>query len=252
MTEEAASRPAADGWRPAAEADEHPLSRLDGVEVGQGVHLAVEVGPRSAYGATYFRAFLESDDLGRTLDPILLGLHSAGAYAGHNWVEVVDYRGRVAMAAGEVEVPEGIDLQVVQALAALVPPGGHLMMEYESEYRRHTARALAQGVPPAATPLGAMMFSSGCGVAFTDWYIAEGGREGPRKLQGFRAADSVHGTRRAREMVESLEAFMDASAELDWDLQVKCRPLAEAAITVLRAHLGLGPREFGTMPSDLP
>jgi hypothetical protein len=159
----------------------------------------------------------------------------------------MDFRGQMTVDAGAVEIPEGIDLQIVGALAGLVPAGGHLMMEYDSAHRRLTARALAQNVPAAATPLGAMMCAAGAGTAFKDWYTPEGGREGPRKLQGFRAVDVEHGTRRAREMVTSLEAFMDASAELDWDLQVKCRPLAEAAITVLRARLGLGPREFETL-----
>ena len=58
------------------------------------------------------------------------------------------------------------------------------MAEYESRPRTSTARALAAGVPPVATPLGALLFDLGCGVAFRDWYISEGGREGPRKLQG--------------------------------------------------------------------
>lgn len=232
-----------------AEAPGHPLNKLDAAEVGEGVRLVVEAGPRNRSGATYFRAFLDAAEVGRTLEPVLAGLHATGPYPGFNWVEVTEFSGQVPVAAGNVDVPEGIDLQIVQALASLVPAGGHLMMEYESSHRRLTARALAQGVPPVATPLGAMMFSVGCGVAIRDWYIAEGGREGPRKLQGFRAVDIEHGTRRAREMLLELEAFMDASADLDWDLQVKCRPLAEATITVLRGRLNIGLREVDLSPN---
>ena len=226
-------------WRPAVEDPSHPLHPLEGAEVGQGVRLSVELGPLSRGGARHFRAYLDADGLGRTLEPVFLGLHHAGPYPGHNWVEVTHFEGQVPVASGTVEVPEGIDVQIVERLAALVPAGGHLMMEYESAYRRVTARALAQGVPPVATPLGGMLFAAGCGVAVRDWYIADGGREGPRKLQGARAVDVEHERRRYPALLADLERFMESSADLDWDLQVKCRPLAEATITVLRSR-GLG------------
>ncbi len=218
----------------------HPLADLDASEVGQGVRLVVEAGPESRGGARYFRAFLDSQDLGRTLEPLLVGLHHEGAFPAQHWVEVTDFRGQVPVPGGEVEIPEGIDMQVIEALGRLVPPGGHLMMEYESTHRRETLRALAQGVPPIATPLGGMMFAAGCGVAFRDWYMAEGGRQGPRKLQGYRAVDVEHELRRYPGVLAELERFLESSADLDWDLQVKCRPLAEATITVLRSR-GVNP-----------
>jgi hypothetical protein len=228
-------------WRPASERPDHPLAQLDGAEVGEGVWLGVELGPRNNVGSTYFRAYLESNELGRTAEPVLMGLQNTGRYPGQNWVEVTHFQGRLPLVDGrEVEVPEGIDLQIVQALARLVPPGGHLMMEYDSAARRITAQALAARVPPAATPLGAMMFAAECGVAFRDWYIPEGGREGPRKLQGFRALDEEHRRRRAPEMLAELEAFMERSKDLDWLVQAKTRPLAEAAIEVLRHRVDGG------------
>jgi hypothetical protein len=160
---------------------------------------------------------------------------------------VTHFRGRLPVPGGEVEVPEAIDLQVLTLLAGLVPAGGHLMMEYESESRRHTARALAQRVPPVATPLGALMFAAGCGVAFRDWYTAGGGAEGPRKLLGYRATSAEHEARRGRDMLAELDDFLAHSADLDWDLQLKCRPLAEATVTLLRSRLGILPAAF-----DLP
>ncbi|MFA7249791.1 MAG: DUF1122 family protein [Dehalococcoidia bacterium] len=227
-------------WRPASQVPDHALQAIDGAEVGNGVHLAIEIGPRSNVGSDYFRAFLDSHSLGRTAEPFLWGLINRGSFPGFNWVEVTGSTGRVPMESGdEVQIPEGIDLQVVMALGTLVPAGGHLMMEYDSRQRSLTARALMANVPPVATPLGAMMFAAGCGVAFTDWYISEGGREGARKLQGFRALDAAHEERRGREMLQALEAFMPRARDLDWDVQAAVRPLAQAAITVLRERLGV-------------
>ncbi|RLT39178.1 MAG: DUF1122 domain-containing protein [Chloroflexi bacterium] len=227
-------------WRPAAEVPGHALLAIDGTEVGNGVHLAIEIGPQSKVGSDYFRAFLTAEGIGRTAEPFLWGLINRGPFPGFNWVEVTDSTNRVSLDSGdEVEIPEGIDLQVIAALATLVPSGGHLMCEYDSKQRATTARALMANVPPVATPLGAMMFAAGCGVAFTDWYISEGGREGARKLQGFRAIDDAHDDRRGREMLASLERFMPQARDLDWDIQAAVRPLAEAAITMLRARFDI-------------
>ncbi len=186
-------------WRPVAEAPGHALRAIDGAEVGNGVTLAIEIGPQNKVGSDYFRAFLVSDRLGRLAQPFLWGVINRGPFPGFNWVEVTGSTNRVPLESGdEVQIPEGIEIEVVRTLARLVPAGGHLMLEYDSRHRASTARALMARVPPVATPLGAMMFAAGCGVAFTDWYISEGGREGARKLQGFRALDAAHEDRRGR------------------------------------------------------
>lgn len=235
-----AARAHAHLWRPLAEVGGHPLDLVEGAVVGNGVALQFEIGPKSKVGSDYFRAFLDSGLLGPTTEPVISGLINRGPYPGYNWVEVTASTDQVLLESGEaVQVPEGIQLRIVEALAGLVPPGGHLMMEYDSPHRDMTARALAATVPPVATPLGAMMFAAGCGIAFTDWYISEGGREGPRKLQGFKALDAAHERRRGLEMLASLEAFMDRSKDVDWDIQMAVRPLAAATLTVLRERLGI-------------
>ncbi len=235
-------------WQPVP--DSHPLAVIDGTNVGQGVRLVVEVEPASRTAptttgsASRFRAYFDSDEFGRTQMPFMQGFHHPGVGNAPGWLRVTKTSALIQVEQGEVEVPEGIELLVIQALASVVPPGGQLLMEYDSSHRRSTARALAQGVPPIATPLGGMMFSSGCGVAFTDRYGTGGGADDPRSLQGFRALDVEHEMRRGPQMLAELERFMATSAELDWDLQVKCRPLAEAAITVLRARLGMLSSDF--------
>ncbi len=240
--------PRAAAWRPVAETPDHPLARIDGAEVGNGVRMPVEIGPTSRTNATAFRVFLDADGLGRTDEPVIFGLHHDGRVPAHRWVEVTAFQGRVPLGDGQVEVPEGIDAQIIATIGTLVPAGGHLMVEYDSAHRQSTARALAAHVPPAATPVGAMMFSAGCGVAFRDWYTNEGGRAGPRKLQGFRAVDAEHARLRAVDGLEALEAFMARSKDLDWDLQIACRPLAEQVMGVLRERLGIGD---GPVPLDL-
>jgi hypothetical protein len=66
------------------------------------------------------------------------------------------------------------------------------MVSYEGdqEVHRETLLSLAGGVPPAATPLGLLLFLGGFRHV-KDWYLAEGGMEGPRKLWGEKAPDAA-------------------------------------------------------------
>ena len=232
-------------WRPFSDEPDHPIARWDGAPVGEDLSLEAWLGPRNSVGASYFRLHLTSDDLGRSRQPAVFGLQNSGSFPGFNWVEVVEYRERLSMDDGRtVTVPAGVERLIFARLAELVPPGGHLMAEYDSQARRMTARALTARVPPRATPLGATLAAVGCGVAFRDWYISEGGREGPRKLQGFRALDLEHEQRRDEETLAALEAFMAATGHLDWtdwDLQMSTRGLAQHAIDELKSRLTRGP-----------
>lgn len=221
-------------WRRAQTVEGHPLGRLDGSGVGDGVRMAIWLGPRNHVGSSYFRAYLETDDFGRTTAPVVFGMQNAGPYPGYNWVEILEWRDVLPLEDGRsVEVPAGVERLIFVRLGELVPPGGHFMAEYESPSRVITARALALRVPPAATPLGALLAAAGCGDAFKDWYISEGGREGPRKLQGFHAVDETHAQQRARETRAALEAFLERGDDLDWNVLAQTRPIAQEALARL-------------------
>jgi hypothetical protein len=81
-----------------------------------------------------------------------------------------------------------------------------MMVEYDSKGWEETKLSLACGIPPVATPLGSMLFRVVCGVAFKDWHFAEGGSEGPRKLQGYKALNEEHRRTRAGEMAAELRS----------------------------------------------
>jgi hypothetical protein len=100
----------------------------------------------------------------------------------------------------------------LRPVAAAIPAGGHLMAEYEKLDWHTTQRGLLAGIPPIATPLGALLFDLGVGDSFKDWYFPEGGMEGTRKLQGNRAYSEeqraeMHGKRAAE-----LRRFLDGPA----------------------------------------
>lgn len=201
----------AKGWRRIATGEGHPLGLLAGARLGRTRLDALE-GPANPFGARYFALFSR-----RGHELLLLGLYHRGEYPAQNWVEMIAVSPRIAGSRRE--------LSLFRHLGALVPPGGHLMVEYESPERGETARALGLGVPPSATPLGGLLFRAGCGVAFKDHYYAEGWREGARKLQGFKALNPEHARERAGGMAQALRDFLarKASSEIERKAQRRAR-----------------------------
>jgi hypothetical protein len=105
----------------------------------------------------------------------------------------------------------GLEPALINLIGTLVPAGGHLMVEYESPAQRETHRELLLRVPPAATYLGALMFAAGFRGHFKDWYISEGGHEGPRKLQGNKSPNAAAAVHALHSNLEELKEFLRCS-----------------------------------------
>jgi hypothetical protein len=232
------------GWSLPARED-HPLGRLQGRGLGPA-RLLVLLGPKNAVGAVYFQAFLRLTDGRLSSEPLLLGLHNSGRYPAYNWIDVIRYEAGATFEGSERLdlAARGLDRRLFRLLGQLIPPGGHLMVEYESEGQRLTQRMLTLGVPPVATPLGYLLFLSGCGASFRDWYISEGGREGPRKLQGFKPLDAEDARRKGHSMAKELRQFLARTpSREDRQWEGLARRLARRVLRRLGRLDGLGNRQ---------
>ena len=185
---------------------DHPIAQLEGQPFGEGI-LEIMLGPKNRVGAHYFQITLR-DRTGSASQPILLALHHTGPYPSYNWIEVIRLTRNISFSKREVALSEPDLERLLRYLADLIPPGGHIMVEYESEEWAETRLAIECDIPPVATHLGSMLFRAGCGVAFKDWHFAEGGSEGPRKLQGYKPLDEEHRHARAGEMTAELRSFL--------------------------------------------
>src|SRR5437867_5151085 len=93
-----------------------------------------------------------------------------------------------------------------------------MMVEYDSPGQRASERMLTRGYPPVASPSGFLMFLAGC-RSYRDWYISEGGREGPRKLQGFKPFTEEIAREKTAALRFELEALLsqpDGGAHAEW------------------------------------
>jgi hypothetical protein len=128
--------------------------------------------------------------------PVVQGIYSRGGKDGvRPWMDI-EYAGEIPIPGGYGPARiaslagSGVDRRLFRLLGDAVPPGGHLMVSYEGEQpvHRETMLSLGLGIPPVATPLGVLLFFGGFTLV-KDWYLAEGGMEGPRKLWGEKAPD---------------------------------------------------------------
>lgn len=183
--------------------NDHPLIGLNNKKVGP-YQVRIELKPlRSRQGWTHFLLYLE-DQKGRITSqegphnewiptPVLQGIHSRGGRGVVGWIEVGEYRPVIhfSVLGNPTDTltlsKNKIDQQIFNLLSEIIPPGGHLMFVYEvsfeSPFHQETQQGLLRGIPPVLTPQGDILFHSGFRWV-KDWYLAEGGHEGLRKLWG--------------------------------------------------------------------
>jgi hypothetical protein len=218
------------GWRFLGRNDPHPLATI-GSQPLAGREVGVLLGPKNRFGAEYFQVFLTDKSPDSDLHQVVVGLLGTGPHPAHNWIEIICFADDFLHALGKGDAQDSPCLEVLRRIAGVIPAGGHLMVEYDSPGQRETAQALELGVPPAATQLGFLMHLVGCGVGFRDWYFAEGGSEGPRKLQGSKPLDQEHTKHAAQELASELVDFMARPVDTaNRDLQ---QPARERAAWIL-------------------
>lgn len=230
------------------------LPMLEGRRVGEyKIHLLMkELAHRQ--GWTHFSVFL-ADRQGRlnqqTLKdgrwvnlPVLEGIHSRGGREVKGWIEIGDYFASVFFPRERASpvildlASQGLDQRIMNCLSEAVPPGGHLMFAYEVSYEsplhRETQVALTKGVPPVCTPHGAPLFRAGFRLV-KDFYLAEGGHEGPRKLWGEKPSDEAESIEFDTRMFVQLLAFLSTPPAFDHrELEMSARNWAYGILNQIR------------------
>jgi hypothetical protein len=193
---------------------------------------------RARAGWLYFAVAIGDPAGMASRTPLAMGIVSGGGRGVSPWFELRLYP-TVTLADGSTfdARAAGLEAAFIKLLGRLIPPGGHLMIEYESPGQSATHAELLLRVPPAATYLGFLMFQAGFRGEFKDWYIAEGGHEGPRKLQANKSPTPAAARAASRANRAALAAFMRRplpTVEADSAALRPCRERARAILRQLR------------------
>ncbi len=218
---------------------QHPIYALEGKSLNNRHRLHITTRQRHYIEQRYFELFVDEDGH-RFHSPVFTGIYSTGrkSLGIRGWIDG-DYYEKVSSDKATLNLPEfGLDVKIFKEIGSLIPPGGSLMVAYgmlwgESEVHKNTSQALNLGIPPIVTPIGYLLFHAGCWAGFKDWYIAEGGNEGPKKLQGFRPLDVNDAKKRAQEITKLLEEFITEKPKDHFDLEEPARMRAKETIDFL-------------------
>jgi hypothetical protein len=212
-----------------------PLARADGAKIGGFSLVLSDVRQMRKSGWRGFTLLLEDAAGIRGSLPVVRGICSRGGKDGvRPWMDI-DFWEDVPFEEGSragtlVSLrKEGADRELFRILGEAIPPGGHLMVSYEGDQPIHeeTLLGLSAGIPPVATPLGHLLFLSGF-ACIKDWYLAEGGMEGPRKLWGEKAPDAGwEKTFRERTLKELMQYLARSRADETDDPHRAARERAE-------------------------
>jgi hypothetical protein len=174
--------------------------------------------------------------------PLMTGLISGGGRGVMPWLEGRIYPS-LEFANGEPfdARAAGLEAELICLIGGVVPPGGHLMLEYESPGQSETHRELLLRVPPAATYLGAMMFAAGFRGYFKDWYISEGGHEGPRKLQANKSPNAAAASEALRFNLDELKQFIARQPPQDMEDGMLIVRAQARALSLVKRFGGLLP-----------
>lgn len=144
--------------------------------------------------------------------PLFWGIYSYGGRGVAPWADIAFHLRTACPACGQTwVVDDDSAIRLFQIWAAVIPPNGHVAVEYESLEHHETLMGLKRGFPPVVTPIGFWAYMGGFRGGFKDWYISEGGHEGPRKLQANQAADADHAERVRQMLMADVQGFLEGS-----------------------------------------
>ncbi len=200
------------------------LRSLDGKRVGRFITMLGPLEAGRGRGESRFRVNLR--DHGKRIwdPPIISGLFFEGLGKWYRpWVEV-DYRRSIGAHGEAYSLTLDEEERLFRLICDLIPPGGHIMVKYSSHPL--TARALIFGVPPAATPLGYLMYRGGCRW-YKDWYFAEGFMEGEEKLQASKPLDESRMRSKTAQIRDELREYLRSERDPSQpEMESVCRDLA--------------------------
>jgi hypothetical protein len=197
------------------------LKNLDNKRVnGYKLHMG-ELRQLRFSGWKGFRLYLRDSRGALSGFPVIKGIYSAGGKDGVKpWMDLEYYEELVFLEEKETKhslilSSNSLDRKLFKYLGNIIPPGGHLMVSYEGEQIIHTntAKSLSKGIPPAATSLGFLIFQAGFQL-IKDWYLSEGGYEGPRKLWGEKAPDDTWAKTFYKKTAQQLLQFLERKHNL--------------------------------------
>jgi len=191
-----------------------------------------------------FRLYIRGSSGALSEIPVIKGIYSIGGKDGVKpWMDLDYYEELEFLEGKETKVSlilssSSLDHKLFKYFGNIIPPGGHLMVSYEGKQLIHTntMKSLSIGIPPPATDLGFLIFQGGFEL-IKDWYLSEGGHEGPRKLWGEKAPDDTWAKAFYKKTARQVLQFLEAENNLaHTELQEQAIQRSKEILEIIKKH----------------
>ncbi len=190
------------------------LEAWTGLPLGQGIIALEDWNELKTQGWYGFRIVWEHEPGHIIRPPVFEGIWSQGGKHISEWADVVfHYRGQCAECKRNLEISEEQWINLFRRWARIISWNGHIHVAYEMDEHHETHMGLKRGFPPACTPIGYAGYFGGFIGGFKDWYIAEGGNEGPKKLQMNKPLNLEHAQKVYESTKKEIAHFLESYAD---------------------------------------
>jgi len=221
-----------------------PLKNLQNKKINNyTLHLG-EVKQLHLTGWRGFKLYLKDSNGILSSPPVIQGIYSIGGKDGVKpWMDLEYYEELNFFQEKKLKYTialssKALDKKLFRYLGDIISPGGHLMVSYEGENKVHTdtIKALNIGIPPVATALGFLIFMSGFQY-IKNWYLAEGGHEGPRKLWGEKAPDEFWTRDFYQRTIQQIQKFLKKDPNPAYrELEEPAKKQSEEVLEVIKRN----------------
>ena len=190
------------------------FSFLEGKKMNGYVLHVKNLSPGRFPEETNFEVFLKAQDGAISKNSVVQGKYFSGRGKYYKpWLEIYYENLSQFNTLKRIDLSEkALNERLFTHLLKLLPPGSHIMVAYSNH--EATREGLDRGVPAAATPIGYLLWKSGC-TWFKNWYFSEGFWEGDIKLQGNKPLNKDHRRKNLLEMRKELTEFLENEKRME-------------------------------------
>lgn len=197
--------------------DGGPLSKIDGVKINSFTTILTEKNEGRFAEETNFKLLLKNNRGEVSETPILRGKFYSGRGKYYRpWIEI-DFTEKIDFESSSEKLSDHALQELFQTTSSIIPSGGWIFVVYEGH--KETEEGLNKLIPPVATRIGFFLYKSGC-VWFKNWYFAEGGKEGRKKLQGEKPLNGEAKRKSLAKIYQELENFQDTLEDKNQEIFV--------------------------------
>jgi len=225
-----------------------PLKSLDNKKLGPFL-TEMEYWPKKRVGHFDVSIFIQNKKGRRSCSPVVSGIFSKGNRIQHifpwfdiHYIDQIDFGGKNPVKLSE---KGSLTIDLFRWIGRVIPSGGMIFLSYltdilwgmKSELHEFTRQSLSLSslrIPPAATPLGYLLFMSGCRNIKSEAYDVQGSG----RLAGEKSLNTSYEVMFSQKLFKQLRLYLNQEPNSEFaQLEKTCRSQGTIILNTIKKEL---------------